>query len=203
MSKSPGTVITFTPDLHAHLIPYLAAIHASCITQDHTIATFLPPLSHEKLLGWWKDRIAEVSAGSRIILMLSRDATSNYHNHNDNDIIGGGGSGGGDYLEQSMEGSEIVGVVMLSMPYSETGPFRASIEKLLVHASWRGRGGARKLVEAIEEEALSRGRTMLVSSTPFSSVIKMQPEHHCDAPLPPYPPRSRGVIPLWWCLAGM
>ena len=66
----PGTVLPFDPKAHAHLTPYLAAIHASCITHDRAIATFLPPLSHEKLLSWWKERIAEVNDGKRRIWIL-------------------------------------------------------------------------------------------------------------------------------------
>ena len=137
-----GLVALFSPPQHSHLIPYLAAIHASCITHDRTIATFLPPLSHEKLLTWWKERIAEVNDGKRLIFIL---------------------------LNQSEPGSrpkgpDVMGVVMLSMPYSETGPFRGTVEKLLVHKSFRGRGGARTLINALEVEAAKRGRTTLVRS---------------------------------------
>lgn len=145
----PGTVILFSPGQHTHLIPYLAAIHAACITHDHAVATFLPPLSHEKLLAWWKDRIAEVAAGSRLIFVLLRDDSP--------DMIPGAGP----------KGPEVVGVVMLAMPSSETSPFRAEVEKLLVHGSWRGRGGARRLMEVLEREALHRGKTTLVSLSPL------------------------------------
>lgn len=135
-----ASVVYFDAKDHAHITPYLAAIHASCITHDRTIATFLPPLSHEKLLGWWKERIAEVSDDSRVILLLVNE------------------------LEASgrVKGPEIMGVAMLHMPQSETGPFRGTVEKLLVHKSFRGRGGARLLINALEEEAVKRQRTLLV-----------------------------------------
>lgn len=146
MSES-GTVIIFDTKEHAHVTPYLAAIHASCITHDRTIATFLPPLSHEKLLGWWKSRIAEVEDGSRVMFMLVND------------------------LDQSgrVKGPEIMGVVMLLMPPSETGPFRCTVEKLLVHKNFRGRGGSRVLMNALEAEAAKRQRTLLVSLVQDSS----------------------------------
>ncbi|KAG5912894.1 hypothetical protein E4U53_005104, partial [Claviceps sorghi] len=138
-SPPPGVVLPFHPKKHAHLTPYLAALHASCVTHDRTMATFLPPLSHEKLLAWWKERIAEVSDGRRRIWMLASEV----------DAVGGA------------KGTGVMGVVMLVTPYSETGAFRAHVEKLLVHRNFRGRGGARALMEALEGEALSMGRTML------------------------------------------
>lgn len=139
MSES-ASVVLFDAKEHSHVTPYLAAIHASCITHDRTIATFLPPLSHEKLLSWWKERITEVVEGSRFMLLLVNELDSS----------------------ERIKGPEIMGVVMLFMPPSETGPFRCSVEKLLVHKSFRGRGGARLLMDALESEALKRQRTMLV-----------------------------------------
>lgn len=105
------------------------------------IATFLPPLSHEKLLTWWKERIAEVKDGKRHIWILVTDI----------DATG------------KLKGPEVMGVVMLSTPYSETGAFRGYVEKLLVHKNCRGKGGARALMEALEAEASSLGRNLLVS----------------------------------------
>lgn len=136
-----GSVALFSPGQHGHLIPYLAAIHASCITHDRTIAGFLPPLSHEKLLAWWKERIAEVADGKRLIFILLNECEP----------------------QERPKGPNVVGVVMLAMPSSETGPFRGAVEKLLVHKDFRGRGGARTLISALENEATKRGRTILVS----------------------------------------
>lgn len=134
-----GTVVQFKPTQHSHLVAYLAALHAGCITHDRTVATFLPPLSHEKLLTWWKGRIAEVSDGTRVIYILVKDAT----------------------IRPS--GTDLLGVVMLSMPFSETGKARGVVEKLLVHQSHRGKGAARELLNALQVDALQRGRTLLVS----------------------------------------
>ncbi|KAK1965693.1 hypothetical protein LY78DRAFT_658044 [Colletotrichum sublineola] len=140
MSSSTGTSYIFSPADHGHLIPYLAALHAACISSDRTLATFLPPLSHEKLLGWWKDRIAEVTAGTRIMLILLDESEPG----------------------SKPKGTELMGVVMLLMPYSETGPFRGFVEKLLISPKFRRRGGARMLMSALEGEAVQRGRTLLV-----------------------------------------
>lgn len=139
MSDS-ASVILFDAKEHSHVTPYLAAIHASCVTHDRTIATFLPPLSHDKLLSWWKSRIAEIAEGSRVMFLLVTDMDTS----------------------ERIKGPEIMGVVMLYMPPSETGPFRCMVEKLLVRKAFRGRGGARLLMDALEAEALNRQRTMLV-----------------------------------------
>jgi GNAT superfamily N-acetyltransferase len=137
-----GTVLQFVPGQHSHLVVYLAGLHAGCITHDRTLATFLPPLSHEKLLTWWKERVEEVSKGLRVIHLLV-------------DSVAGGNA----------KGQDLMGVVMLSMPFSETGRSRGVVEKLLVQQSHRGKGAARLLMSALEAEALSRGRNMLVSPT--------------------------------------
>jgi GNAT superfamily N-acetyltransferase len=136
----PPATRLFSPD-DSSIVPYLAALHANCITHDQTIATFLPPLSHEKLLKWWKDCIAEVVAGTRLMVLL---------------------------LDESQPGSkpkgqELMGVVMLLMPFSETGAMRGFVEKLLVSPKFRRRGGARALMAHVEEEAKKLGRTLLVS----------------------------------------
>lgn len=146
MSDS-GTPTVFDLDLHGHLIPYLAAMHASCITQDRTMATFLPPLSHEKLLSWWKERIAEVKDKKRLIMILLGRV----------DLTPG----------SRVKGHDVMGVVMMAMPNTETGPFRGHVEKLLIHSSFRRRGGARTLMKALEEQALRLGKTMLVRDQVF------------------------------------
>ncbi|CAG9997792.1 unnamed protein product [Clonostachys byssicola] len=161
-SSSPSSsVILFTPGQHTPLIPYLAAIHASCITHDRTIAGFIPPLSHEKLLAYWKDRIAEVSAGTRLLLLLVRadDSTDPANGLLDHHLA-------------VPKGTNLVGIVMLDMPPSETSSFRAVVEKLLVHPSYRARGGATALVDALEREAVKRGRTMLTLDTESGSLAE-------------------------------
>ncbi|OHE95697.1 acetyltransferase [Colletotrichum orchidophilum] len=147
MSSNSGTPYIFSPADHTHLIPYLAALHAGCISSDRTLATFLPPLSHEKLLGWWKDRIAEVTAGTRMMLILLDESDPG----------------------TKFKGTELMGVVMLSMPYSETGPFRGFVEKLLISPKFRRRGGARILMSALEGEAIRMRRTLLMLDTEVGS----------------------------------
>ncbi|KAL5614340.1 hypothetical protein BROUX41_004446 [Berkeleyomyces rouxiae] len=151
----------FNPTTDAHLVPYLAAVHANCITSDHTIATFLPPLSHDKLLTWWKDSISAVTRGNCAMLLLLDqpapvDAPGAVPSHLDSSAL-------------QVKGSELMGVVMMTMDTTETSPFRAQVEKLLVSPRFRRRGGATALMEALEKEAVKRGRKLLILSTESGS----------------------------------
>jgi hypothetical protein len=39
--------------VHAHYLSSVATLHADCIIHDSTVASFMPPLSHTKILDWW------------------------------------------------------------------------------------------------------------------------------------------------------
>jgi len=129
----------FSSAEHAHLTPYLAALHGLCITHDQMLGTFLPPLNHERLLGWWKGKIAEVSVGTRVILMLLNEANPG----------------------SRARGEELVGVIMLDLPTADTSPHCAVVESLLISPKYRRRGGARAMITAVEAEAVRRGKTLL------------------------------------------
>lgn len=147
MAATSGTVYQFSPAEHGHLTPYLAALHASCVTVDKTIATFLPPLTQDKLLAYWKERLAEVNAGTRSIYLLLNESEPG----------------------TKAKGSELMGVVMLAMTPTETGSMRGHIEKLLVSSKFRRRGGATALMAALETDAAARGRRLLVSRAPTTA----------------------------------
>ncbi|KAL1855685.1 hypothetical protein VTK73DRAFT_8532 [Phialemonium thermophilum] len=151
----------FSAPEHSHLVPYLAALHASCITNDNLVGAFLPPLNHERLLAWWKERIAEAHAGTRVILLLLLESEPGTR----------------------AKGPELMGVVMLAMPPSETGPFRAYVEDLLVSPRYRRQGGGRSLLGALEVEAVRRGKTLLVRARPSlaTAPASLSPVASCEA----------------------
>jgi ribosomal protein S18 acetylase RimI-like enzyme len=130
----------FDPTKHIHLLPQFVVIHHACITQDFTLATFLPPLQREETLGWWKSRVHEVLTGTRTIIFTTQPST-----------------------EGSDAEGPVAGVVMLSKPPLETGPFRGTVEKLLVSPSVRRRGVATTLMMMLEEVTRVEGRPLLVS----------------------------------------
>ncbi|KAJ2893838.1 putative acetyltransferase [Zalerion maritima] len=146
----PTSSYVFTQAEHAHLTPYLAALHASCITHDSTIATFLPPLNHDKLLTFWKEGIAEANSGKRLIMILLDESDPG----------------------SRAKGTELVGVATMVMPQTETGPFRGFIEKVFVSTKARRKGYGRRLMAAVEMEAVGRGRTLLMIDTEQGSAAE-------------------------------
>ncbi|KAI1334855.1 acetyltransferase [Xylariaceae sp. FL0016] len=143
-------VVTFSPTEHASLIPYIAALHASCISHDKAIATFLPPVNQAKLLAWWKETIAEVAAGKRFIQILL-----------DQEVPG-----------SRPQGTQLMGIVMLGMPPSETGAHRGYVETLFVSPNYRRHGGARALMQSLETEAMAREKTLLMADAEAGSMAE-------------------------------
>ena len=137
---STSMTYTFSPDQHGHLVPYMAALHASCITLDHMVGPFLPPLTNEKLLPWWKERIAEAAGATRIIVLLLPETKPG----------------------KKPLGTDLRGIAMLKLAETETGSFRGHIDAVLVDRRHRRQGGARSLVAALEYEAAKKGRSLLV-----------------------------------------
>jgi GNAT superfamily N-acetyltransferase len=63
----------------------------------------------------------------------------------------------------------VVGTVQVGLASKPNQPHRGDLMKLLVHSSARGLGLSRKLMETVEAEAASRGRTLLVLDTATGS----------------------------------
>jgi ribosomal protein S18 acetylase RimI-like enzyme len=127
----------YNPTTDSHLLSPIAELHATCILRDNLLATFLPPLSHDKILASWKTWSEQVVAGNRVIV-----------------------------LQMSSEGEDAVvaGVVSLGFPDTETGKHRSEVGRLIVSPDFRKRGLARKMMEVLEGVARERGRWMMVSS---------------------------------------
>ncbi len=61
--------------------------------------------------------------------------------------------------------NDLAGTVQLDLSSRANGSHRAEIAKLMVHTSFRGQGIAQALMNSIEAEAKSAGRTTLVLDT--------------------------------------
>lgn len=162
----PYEALILTPDLlkvHPDILPSIARLHASCILIDGTLATFLPPLNPDILSKWWSTRWYECQRGDRsIIIVLANpsDATIDTKPAVTDDP-------GVNALP-----STVCGVVSLSTPPSETGPFRGIVEKLLVSPSHRRLGLGRTLMAKLEAVALSQGRTNIMLDTTVGTVAE-------------------------------
>jgi len=64
---------------------------------------------------------------------------------------------------------EIVGTVQLGLSQMPNQPHRADLKKLLIHRKARGLGLARKLMEAAEEEARNKRKTLICLDTATGS----------------------------------
>lgn len=64
---------------------------------------------------------------------------------------------------------EIVGTVQLGLAQMPNQPHRADLKKLLIHRKARGLGLARKLMEAVEEEARNQRKSLLCLDTATGS----------------------------------
>jgi len=69
---------------------------------------------------------------------------------------------GDDLLWVASAVSRTVGCVRLRLETSASGRHRGVVERLAVHSSYRGRGVASTLLATLEDEALERGRTLLL-----------------------------------------
>ncbi|MBK5566768.1 GNAT family N-acetyltransferase [Ensifer sp. SSB1] len=67
------------------------------------------------------------------------------------------------------EAGRILGTVQVGVAQMPNQPHRGDLKKLLVHRDARGKGLARGLMEAVEREAASRGKTLLVLDTATGS----------------------------------
>lgn len=72
------------------------------------------------------------------------------------------------FVAEDGEG-RIVGTVQVGIQQFPNQPHRGDLKKLLVLGTARGRGVARRLMEAAEAEALRRGRALLVLDTATGS----------------------------------
>ncbi|KAK4192730.1 hypothetical protein QBC35DRAFT_200789 [Podospora australis] len=149
-TTSQSQTYVFSPEQHGHLTPYIAALHASCITLDRMPGPFLPPLTNEKLLPWWKERIAECNRNARVIVLLLPETPPG----------------------KKPVGTDLRGLAMVEFSEVETGSFRGRIDALLVDRRFRRQGGAKALVAALEYESAKKGRSLLLADAETGSAAE-------------------------------
>ncbi|KAK4197274.1 hypothetical protein QBC40DRAFT_181380 [Triangularia verruculosa] len=154
--SSPSQTYVFHPEQHAHLLPYMAALHASSLNIDRTttIGPFLPPLSLDSLLSWWKDRLAEMQTHKRVIILLLPPPPPQDSPQDPN---------------HKPKGEDLRGVAMVDFDQSQAGNFRGVIDLLIVGQKHRRKGGAKSLIQACEYESARKGRSLLTTTTETNS----------------------------------
>jgi acetyltransferase len=97
---------------------------------------FLDSVTDGELRAFWQRILAEVKAGSRVVLAA-----------------------------RASPGGALVGSAQLGLEWKPNGRHRAEVQKVLVFPSERRKGIATRLMTALEAEALSRGVHLLVLDT--------------------------------------
>lgn len=147
---------------YAEMLESVVLIHAACILYDHTMASFIPPLSFERMATHWHDLAKDVKHNQRIILVYVSKVSSRTPTATNID------SPFPDHPWRSLpfdEDLEVSGVVTLAYPDSETGPFRGMVGKLFVSPLHRRKRIATRLLAALEKEALRLGKWSLLLDT--------------------------------------
>lgn len=136
----------YSPQTDAHLLPQIAQIQADCITQDAQLATFLPPLEIPTMTTHWQS----IARNAGVTPTLERPSGCEICLQ----------------MAPSTQGEEqvVAGYVVLGMAWSQTGPFRGEVLKLMVSPAFRRMSVARRVMTFLEEAAREKGRTLLVSS---------------------------------------
>jgi hypothetical protein len=115
-------------------LPDLIALLRDCIEGGASIG-FVLPLDDAELDTYWRDVIASVEAGNRLLWGAFDDA------------------------------GRLIGGVQLEPSGKANGAHRAEVQKLLVHRDARRQGVAVMLMTALEAEARALGRSLLVLDT--------------------------------------
>ncbi|KIY04042.1 uncharacterized protein Z520_00734 [Fonsecaea multimorphosa CBS 102226] len=185
LSAGIHLVTASTTDISS-ILDGIVHLHGSCILNDGTMVTFLPPLSHAQMYQWWEERLREVSSGQRHILIHvsktdDRTATTRAAKGEEDVVVVPASpweSEGRSWPvihsttnpeQEQQQQLEISGVVSLSTPFSQTGPFRALVQKLFVSPLHRRRGIARQLMARLEGLAVDLGRWNLMLDTEVGS----------------------------------
>ena len=97
--------------------------------------SFMWPLSRDKAQAFWRNVAEGVARGERALLIAEDDTGA------------------------------ILGTVQLILAQPENQPHRADVAKMLVHRRARRKGVAQRLMAAVEDVALTEGKTVLVLDT--------------------------------------
>lgn len=161
LQKGLHVLSSTTPQID-RVVRGIVYIHALCIVNDHTMATFLPPLSCDRMHDRWQTLHAQVAANQRIIIVHISDVADR--------------TGSTEHLKSPFststtdlpilpENLEVSGIISLFIPITETGSFRGEVQNFFVHPLHRKRGVGAAVMAELERQARSQGRWNLMLDT--------------------------------------
>jgi len=167
-------VLTTSTPQQDIILKSIVCIHASCILYDHTMATFIPPLSFQKMYQRWKGLLAETASNSRVVIISISEVSSRQTPNTE--LKPAFGFPTWPVLDGT-PGLEVSGVVSLSLPISETGPFRAIVQNFFVSSLHRRKRIGSTLLSKLEEEARENGRwNLMLDTTVGTAAEKVYPK---------------------------
>ncbi|KPI36875.1 uncharacterized protein AB675_11869 [Cyphellophora attinorum] len=129
------------------IVPLLQPPSPDIITQ--LVAFHQSSILHDRMTTWWTKRLSTLpSPETHVFLALAPPQTSPF-------LVSGAAASEG----------KVVGIVILSTPESDTQHFVGDVQMLMIDPDFRGKGLAKRLMQAVEEQARSLGRTMLTLGT--------------------------------------
>jgi GNAT superfamily N-acetyltransferase len=188
MSSPPPTPIHVIPLQQPpppEIISQIVTLHQLSVSHDGALMRFHPPWTTQKtaqMYAWWTTRLSDAGKETHHVFLALRPPENPF-------LVQGAAEEAG--MQEG--GVGVVGICELCVclpfpilfpiplsplsayvtantedrltPISDTAPFRAEIEMLMVHPAHRGAKIASRLVDAVETRALEAGKTMLTLAT--------------------------------------
>jgi acetyltransferase len=124
------------------LLPQLLELLHDAVDSRASVG-FLLPLAATEAHDYWQSVFAAMDAGHRLLFIAQRPGET-----------------------------DLLGTVQLDLATRPNSLLRAEVSKLLVHRRARRQGVARQLLEVLEVQALSLGRTTLVLDTRHGDIAE-------------------------------
>lgn len=129
------TITALTAAEAERLLPQLITLLQDAVDSGASVG-FLPPLLPAEAQAYWQSVVAAVAAGHRVLLVAHQPAQQ-----------------------------AVLGSVQLDLATRPNALHRAEVSKLLVHTQVRRQGLGQQLLQALEANAQTLGRTTLVLDT--------------------------------------
>jgi acetyltransferase len=136
------TIASLTAAEARALLPQLHELLHDAVDSGASVG-FLPPLPAAESEDYWQSVVAAIEAGHRVLLAASQPGTG-----------------------------DLLATVQLDLATRPNSLLRAEVSKLLVHRRARRQGLARQLLQALEEQARTLGRTTLVLDTRHGDIAE-------------------------------
>ncbi|KAH8818865.1 hypothetical protein DL96DRAFT_1715146 [Flagelloscypha sp. PMI_526] len=139
-------IVEYSHAIHSKWLPSFTTIQIESMEQDALIATFTRPWNPDSITKWYEER--------------ARETQRPWDSATDENVQKGARAIVMAFEKKGSGEDELV-----AASFSQTGPFRSSVEKLIVSPRHRRKGIAKHLMSKLEQIALQQKRTLIVLDT--------------------------------------